>query len=66
MNPSEISNKIKSFSHPEFNHAEFNDPDKINHKIFNNLDLFNRNIKFIKIDSSFYTKEFNDVFKLYF
>lgn len=66
MNPSEISNKIRSFSHQEFNNTKFNDAEKIEQRITNNLDLFNRNIKFIKIDSSFYTKEFNNVFKLYF
>ena len=40
--PEFISNKIKNFSHQEYNSSEFTDPSLIQERISNKLDLFNR------------------------
>ena len=40
--PKEIANKIKSYSHGEFNTLENIDLEKINQKIIDNEDIFNR------------------------
>ena len=55
QSPQDISNKIKSYSHGEFNTEDNIDIEKINHKISNNLDIFNRGyeLKKITIDDSF-------------
>ena len=55
QSPQDISNKIKSYSHGEFNTEDNTDIEKINHKISNNLDIFNRGyeLKKITIDDSF-------------
>ena len=52
--PEEILNKIRSFSHGEFNDEKINE-NTIKEKILNNVDIFNRGfrLKKIKIDSSF-------------
>jgi len=40
--PEFISNKIKNFSHQEYNNSEFTDPSLIQERISNKVDLFNR------------------------
>ena len=51
----DIAKKIKSYSHGEFNTEENVNIDKINQKIKNNIDIFDRGyqLKKIDIDSSF-------------
>tara|TARA_Y100000590_G_scaffold6699_1_gene8685 strand:+ start:185 stop:979 length:795 start_codon:yes stop_codon:yes gene_type:complete len=53
--PKDIAKKIISYSHQEFNKDEFINEKKIEKRIENKQDLFNRNIKYekIEIDSSF-------------
>jgi len=50
--PSDIAKKIKSYSHGEFNRSEYIDEKKIEQKILNNEDIFNRGFKLKKIDIS--------------
>ena len=47
--PSQILNKIKSFSHGEYNNKNINEKN-IEEKILNNEDIFGRDIKLKKID----------------
>jgi len=47
--PSQILNKIKSFSHGEFNNNNINEKN-IEEKILKNEDIFNRGINLKKID----------------
>lgn len=42
MDAQTISNKIRSFSHQEFNHPRFNDVEKIQRRMKNDQDLFDR------------------------
>ena len=53
--PKDISKKIKSYAHQEFFKDEFVDENKIAERIQNNIDLFNRDIRYkkVKIDESF-------------
>jgi beta-1,4-mannosyl-glycoprotein beta-1,4-N-acetylglucosaminyltransferase len=53
--PSDIAKKIKSFSHGEFCQNQFVDEKKIEQKIANNEDIFDRNLelKKINIDESY-------------
>lgn len=53
--PDGISKKIKAYSHQEFYQDQFIDEQKIASRIKNNADLFDRNIKYkkIQIDESF-------------
>ena len=53
--PKDIAKKIIAYSHQEFNKDEFVDEKKIEKRIENKQDLFNRNIKYekIEVDSSF-------------
>ena len=55
QSPQDISKKIKSYSHGEFNTKDNVDIEKINQKISNNLDIFNRGhtLKKINIDETF-------------
>ncbi len=55
QSPHDIAEKIKSYSHGEFNTSENVDIEKIIKKINNNLDIFNRGFKLkkINIDESF-------------
>tara|TARA_B110000914_G_C15396300_1_gene414943 strand:- start:121 stop:924 length:804 start_codon:yes stop_codon:yes gene_type:complete len=48
--PSDIVKKIKSFSHGEFNRNNFIDEKKIEEKIINNEDIFERGYKLKKIE----------------
>ncbi len=48
--PKDISKKIKVYSHQEFYKDEFTNEKKIEERIKNNQDLFDRNIKYEKID----------------
>ena len=50
-----IALKIKSFSHGEFNIKELTDKKKIEMRVLNNQDIFNRGYKFekVKIDENF-------------
>ena len=48
--PEDISKKIKSYSHSEFNKPEFTDVKKIETRIKNRVDIFNRNYKYEKVD----------------
>ena len=54
-NPEDISKKIKSYAHQEFNTEEFRDLKKINERIKLNKDLYDRNyvFKVIKFDERF-------------
>ena len=47
--PSQIVNKIKSFSHGEYNNKNINEKN-IEEKIINNEDIFGRGIKLKKIN----------------
>ena len=53
--PQDIVKKIKSFSHGEFNTKNIIDQNKINEKILNNIDIFDRGyeLKKINIDKTF-------------
>ena len=55
QSPEDIAKKIKSYSHGEFNTEENVNISKINQKIKNNIDIFNRGyqLKKIDIDDSF-------------
>ena len=48
--PKDIAAKIKAYSHQEFNKNEFVNEEKIASRIKNNQDLFDRNIKYKKVD----------------
>mgnify|MGYP001342663473 CR=1 FL=1 len=48
--PKGISKKIKSYSHSEFNKPEFTDEKKIEERIKNKTDIFDRDLKYEKID----------------
>lgn len=65
--PQSIINKIKSYSHQEYNTNEFTNVENIKNKISKGLDLFDRNIEYqiIKIDDTFpdYIKENKQKFK---
>ena len=54
-NTENISKKIKSFAHQEYNTSMFSDLDKIKERVALGKDLFDRNLiyKKIEIDSSF-------------
>ena len=54
-NPKDIAKKIKSYSHQEFNKDDFINEEKIAERIKNNLDIFDRNFMYkkIEIDESF-------------
>ena len=49
MTPTEISEKIKSFAHTEFNTPEFTNVENIEKKIKLKEDLFGRKFEFQKI-----------------
>ncbi len=53
--PSNISKKIKSFSHGEFNNPKYQDQKTIEEKIKMEKDIFDRNISYkkVKLDDSF-------------
>jgi len=48
--PKDISKKIKSYSHSEFNKPEFTDEKKIEERIKNRVDIFDRNYKYEKME----------------
>ena len=50
MTPDQIREKIMSFGHAEFNHAKFTDITKIEEKIYKNLDLYDREQIYEKVD----------------
>ena len=50
QNASSIAQKIKSFSHGEFNIKDFSNEEVIKKKIINNQDIFNRGLDLKKID----------------
>jgi len=54
-NPENISKKIKSFAHQEYNNLVFSDLDKIKKRVDSGKDLFDRDINYkaIEIDNSF-------------
>ena len=49
-NPKNIAKKIKAYSHQEYNKEEFTNVNLIEDKIINLKDLFNRNIKYQKVE----------------
>ena len=53
--PSSIQKKISSYSHQEFNTPKFNRIESIQKRISENVDLFDRKIKYkvIKLDKNF-------------
>ena len=53
--PSSIKKKIMSYSHQEFNSENFTNIKNIEKRIYENVDLFGRNIKYsaVKIDNTF-------------
>ena len=55
QNPKNISKKIQSFSHGEFNTSDFTDESNIEEKIKLQKDIFNRDISYskVEIDNSF-------------
>ena len=55
--PDQILNKIRSFSHGEYNNENINKKD-IEKKIFNNKDVFGRNITLKKIDIDYTYPEY--------
>ena len=67
MKPNEISQKIKSMAHTEFNREEFVDTEKIKIKIEKLQDPFDRNLKLkkVKIDENYpeYIKNNIKIFK---
>ena len=48
--PERIAKKIKSYSHSEYNKPEFTDLKKIEERIKNRIDIFDRNYKYEKVD----------------
>ena len=48
--PENISKKIRSFAHGEFNKSDLTDEKKIEEKIRKNIDIFNRGYKLKKVD----------------
>ena len=60
--PEDIAKKIKSYSHGEFNTKNNTDIEKINKKINDNIDIFDRGheLKKIDIDESFPEFIFNN------
>ena len=48
--PAEISKKIKTYAHGEFNKPEFFDENKIKERIKNRSDIFNRDFKYEKVE----------------
>ena len=48
--PRRISEKIKGYSHQEYNQPEFTDEKKIEERIKNRVDIFERNLKYERID----------------
>ena len=48
--PERIAKKIKSYSHSEYNKPEFTDLKKIEERIKNRVDIFDRNYKYEKVD----------------
>jgi len=65
--PKDIAKKIKAYSHQEFYKDEFINEKKISERINNNVDLFDRNINYkkVELDKSFPEYIFNnkDLFK---
>ena len=51
MTPEEISEKIKSYAHSEYNTPEFTNINRIKQKIENKKDIFDRDFKFIKLEN---------------
>ena len=51
MTPQQISEKIKSFAHSEYNKPEFKNIENIKNKIQEKKDIFNRNFEFKKLNS---------------
>jgi len=45
-----ISNKIKNFAHQEYNSDQYTDPDTIEYRIKNKIDIYNRNISIIYVN----------------
>lgn len=55
MNPDMIINKLKNFSHQEFNNDNYTNKSKIEYKIENHIDLFgNQDPKFVPIELNNY------------
>ena len=50
MDAKQIKSKLNSFAHEEFNNSNFNNLDKINYSIEHNIDLFNREFSYKKIN----------------
>ena len=50
MSPNQIREKIMSFGHAEFNHTKFTDITKIEKKVNQNLDLYDREQIYEKVD----------------
>jgi len=48
--PEGIANKIRSYSHSEYNKFEFTDKQKIEERIKNKIDIFNRDFKYQRIN----------------
>lgn len=61
--PENISKKIRSFAHGEFNKPDLTDERKIEEKIRKNIDIFNRGhkLKKVDIDNSFPDFIFNNI-----
>jgi beta-1,4-mannosyl-glycoprotein beta-1,4-N-acetylglucosaminyltransferase len=67
-NSEKLARKIRAFSHQEYNFPEYTDPDKLQKRIDNAIDLFSRkeiSLKYVPMDSSFpfYLLENRDKFR---
>ena len=53
--PEELLKKIQSYAHQEYNNKKFNDISKINERVRNNKDLYDRdyNFEIVKIDNNY-------------
>ena len=50
MSPENISLKLKTFAHSEFSNSKFSNINIIENKINNQIDLFERGHKYIKVN----------------
>lgn len=61
MSPEQIADKIRSFSHQEFNTEHMRDTDRIRHMIQAKMDLFGRDEEFVDFDTNELPTEIQDL-----
>ncbi len=62
--PDFISNKIKNFSHQEYNTSEFTDISKINKRLSDGQDIYDRSIKITKVpinENTYLPKDYDEL-----